>query len=118
MLGTNDPKTRVGGRVEDAVIGLAKIGAQAKDSRAEVLLVAPPPMLAPIRFEEFDDAVSVRYLEELAAKLEAMCLNHAFHFLNAGDYVSASPLDGVHLDELGHAELASAVASRIQKIFS
>lgn len=118
MLGTNDPKTRVGGQVEDAVLGLAKIGNQAKVVGAKVLLVAPPLMVAPIKFEEFDAVISVRYLEQLAIKLEEMCLRQEFHFLNAGDYVSVSPLDGVHLDEIGHANLATAVVGRIREIFS
>ena len=115
MLGTNDPKSRGGGNIGDAVRGLEEIGTLSKSSGAEVILIAPPQPASPIRFEEFDESVTIPYLQLLMMELATLAFQKGFHFLDSNDFVSVSPLDNIHLTENAHRDLAEAVCSIILK---
>jgi lysophospholipase L1-like esterase len=114
MLGTNDAKSRVGGVVGLAVAGMRRIAEQAAQSGANVLIVAPAPMVTPIKYDEFDEQIAIPYCCELATGLRRMAEESGFLFLDAAGVVRASPEDGVHLDEAAHFALARALGSIIQ----
>ena len=115
MLGTNDSKTRIGGDIKDALLGLMEIGNLAKSSGAEILFVSPPQAAKPIRFDEFDEGITVQYLHQLRAELAKMALQEGFHFLDSSEFVSVSPLDNIHLDETAHLDLARAINTFIER---
>jgi lysophospholipase L1-like esterase len=114
MLGTNDPKSRVCGVLEHAVAGVKGMAEQAVQAGARVLIVAPAPMVAPIKYDEFDQKLAVPYCQRLAEDLQQMAEASGFPFLDAGSVVRVSPEDGVHLDGPAHTALAQKIASMIQ----
>lgn len=114
MLGTNDPKTRVGGEVDLAVAGMRRIAEQTIQSGAKVLVVAPAPMASPIKYDEFDEQIAIPFCNEFTERLRGIAAELGISFLDAGQIVAVSEADGVHLDEAAHAALAGAIGSMIQ----
>lgn len=113
MLGTNDAKDRVNGNPNLAVDGLRRIAEHAVRCGTRPLIIAPAPMIPPIKYSEFDGPFAETYGRELAAGLRQMTLTSQIDFLEAARFVSVSPEDGVHLDAAAHAVLALEVARRI-----
>jgi hypothetical protein len=80
-----------------------------------VLVMAPPPLGRLSEYAEaFEGAMekSARvapFLEQIAG--ESNCA-----FLNAGEHVKVSEIDGLHLDAPAHARLGEVVAHRIQEM--
>lgn len=122
MLGTNDVKARfatTGAQVTAGIAGLLDLalGAemQARHGGFKVLLICPPPVeeTGPIAEEFFGAAALSRSLPPLYA---ALARRRGVGFLDAGQVIAVSPLDGVHFDEAAHAALAEAVAEAIRKL--
>jgi lysophospholipase L1-like esterase len=124
MLGTNDVKTMFGATPETVVAGLAALlnialsaEMQARHGGFRVLLVCPPPVeeagcLAGVFWGGRATALALPPLcEALAGAL-------GVGFLNAGDHIRVSPLDGVHFDEAAHAALGATVARAVEELCS
>ncbi len=124
MLGTNDVKTMFGATPETVVAGLAALlnialsaEMQARHGGFRVLLVCPPPVeeagcLAGVFWGGRAKALALPPLcEALAGAL-------GVGFLNAGDHIRVSPLDGVHFDEAAHAALGATVARAVGELCS
>ncbi|HHO68411.1 MAG TPA: hypothetical protein ENK12_05195 [Gammaproteobacteria bacterium] len=120
MLGTNDVLHLPGVDARDAAAGAEELVRQIDSSSAGhaggapgVLLVSPPrigrlaPQLAPACAG--DPGQAARFPAHFAAVAE----RRRCAFLDAARVVEPSPLDGVHLDEAGHAALAAALAELI-----
>ena len=116
MLGTNDPKTRVGGDINSAIEGFERIVNQAQNAGTIVILVAPPPMRAPIKYDEFEAGSAVAYCQSLTSASLNLAQRLEVKFLDAGSIVAVSSLDGVHLDADSHARLAEALADMIVQV--
>lgn len=124
MLGTNDLKARFAAGSHDIALGNARLldaiatSAAGPDGGApRMLLVAPPPLGRLSEFAEMfagGEATSRR----IAPRVEALARERGCAFLNAGDYVSTSDLDGIHLDAVGHAALAEAVGEGVRTLLS
>lgn len=114
MLGTNDSKSRVGGNPREAVACLKSMAELAKKSGAKILIVAPAPMVAPIKYSEFDERIALPYCRELTQGLRTMTEQTGIPFLDAEDIVHVSPEDGVHLDASAHDALARRIASIVR----
>jgi lysophospholipase L1-like esterase len=120
MLGTNDVKTRFGASPEaimGGVSGLLDYALSAeqavKHPGLRVLLICPPPVeevgfLAP---EFWGGAAKSRALPPLYAALAA---SRGVGFLDAGQVIAVSPVDGVHYDEAAHGRLAEAVTGALR----
>lgn len=86
----------------------------------EILVVAPllfhscmenvPDMITYYGTESFQKA------HELPDYMKAFCDQYGCHFMNAADFACASEIDGVHLDEEGHAALARGIAAKLLEI--
>ena len=126
MLGTNDVKGHLGmppyiiSRGAGRLIEKIRMGGYGPDGASpEILLMAPirlhPEMEERWLGEEFGhqaltkDAQLGRYL----GKVAETC---GVHFLDAGEYVTADPADGIHMNEEGHALLAEKVYEKIKGI--
>lgn len=126
MLGTNDVKDFFG--VTPVVIARGALrlieniragGYGPHGVCPEILLMAPirlhPDMEKQWLGDEFGhdalkkDADLGRYLEKTAKEA-------GVHFLNAGEFITAHPADGIHMDENGHALLAEKVYEKITEI--
>ena len=126
MLGTNDAKFFFGmspymiARGAERIIERIRMGGYGPDGREPEIL-----LMAPIRIhesavnawlgEEFGehslkvDAQLGKYLGEKAKQL-------GVHFLDAGEFVTADPADGIHMNEEGHALLAEKITAKVKEI--
>ena len=122
MLGTNDVKTRFATTAEQVVAGVAglldvamSLEYQNRHGGFRILLICPPPVVetGPIKTEFWGGAARSQALAPLYADLAR---SRGVGFLNAGQVIAVSPIDGVHFDEAAHAKLGEAVAVAISAL--
>lgn len=122
MLGTNDVKTRFSTTAEQVVAGVAglldvaqSLEYQNRHGGFRILLICPPPVVetGPIKTEFWGGAARSQALAPLYADLAR---SRGVGFLNAGQVIAVSPIDGVHFDEAAHANLGEAVAVAISAL--
>jgi lysophospholipase L1-like esterase len=122
MLGTNDLKFRLNRTAADIAESVSLLAETARntpfgpdESRPKVLIICPPPVALLTDYDTmFAGAVEKsrempRYYA-LAAKW-AQC-----EFLNAGDFIQSSDLDGIHFEATEHANLGAAVADKVRQM--
>lgn len=119
MLGTNDVKARFGATAAQVTGGIAALldlaqsaEMQARHGGFRILLICPPPVLeqGPLADQFF--GARQRSLE-LPPLYKALAQARGLAFLDAGQVISVSPQDGVHLDPAAHSALADAVAAAL-----
>ena len=120
MLGTNDVKARFCATPDMVTGGIASLldiaqGAemQTRHGGFQILLICPPPVaeVGPIRAEFYGAAAKSAALRGPYAALAAA---RGVGFLDAGQVISVSMIDGVHYDRAAHAVLAGAVAGALR----
>ena len=129
MLGSNDLKLRFNATAYDIAKCQARLGEMARritgeknfDKKpAEILLVSPihvgPGMkdTSPFRFEFGERSIALSH--ELADCVADFAKQSGFHFFDAANAASPSPVDSLHMNEEGHAALAAALADKIRTI--
>jgi len=124
MLGTNDVKSRFGksswdiasgaGRLLDVINNPPKplLGGTPKP-----LLIAPPP-LGKLGFLADTFAGGLEKSKGLAATYQRMAELKGCEFLNAGDFIQTSDVDGVHFDEDQLKPLGQAIAAKVTDMLS
>jgi len=119
MLGTNDTKTRFAASAETIAGGCAALldlalgdEMQTRHGGVKVLLIAPPPITETglLAAEFWGGSAKSRALAPL---LRTLAQAKGAAFFDAGDIVSTSPVDGVHLDTDAHRQLGIAIARQI-----
>ena len=124
MLGTNDLIMSSSGSPDSVGKGIDVLldiirhsGAGPGGNAPSVLLLAPPP-IGPLvgEIEALESAVAQSYL--FAQRYESLAADFGCAFLNAGDIVRSSEVDGFHLDASEHIKLGLAVAKRVRVIFA
>jgi len=122
MLGTNDVKTRFGASPETVMGGVAGLldlatGAemQTRHGGFRVLLICPPSVVETgvLAADFWGAAAKSRALPPLYAALAA---SRKAGFLDAGQVIAVSPLDGVHFEAAAHAILGAAVAEAVRRL--
>ena len=120
MLGTNDVKARFSATAETVASGIAALLdvathrlMQERHGGFKVLLICPPPVdeVGLIKTEFFGGAARSRDLPPL---FRALAKNYGAAFLDAGEVIGVSPIDGVHFAAEAHATLATVVAAKIR----
>lgn len=124
LLGTNDCKARWGLPASDIARSAGRLvdralasGCGPHDGPPRVLLIAPPPIasVSGTQFESmFAGAEARSALLGALYAVEAAERNCAF--LDAGQVVVSSPLDGIHLEASEHRKLGEAVAQRVRAL--
>lgn len=122
MLGTNDTKHRFGLSAFDIsegvamlVSGILQSGTGVNNRSPAVLMVSPPWVdAAPEKADLFEGAAEKS--RSLARFYEVVARNNKCAYLDAAMICTASPLDGIHLDEKGHHSLGQAIATKIREI--
>jgi lysophospholipase L1-like esterase len=122
MLGTNDLKHRFGVLPDDIARAAGRLVERVRGSDAgpqgaapAVLLVAPAPILEV-------GAVGIRFTggqkksKLFSATYAAVASERGCHFLDAGDLIVSSQIDGIHLDLDAHLLLGQAIAARVRNI--
>lgn len=119
MLGTNDVKTRFVASPQGVVAGIAGLldialgdEMQTRHGGFKLLLICPPPVVetGPIAGEFIGGAAVSQALPPLYA---ALAKARGIGFLDAGQVIQVSPVDGIHYDPEAHAVLAAAVARAV-----
>ena len=119
LLGTNDLKARFGvGPFEIAqsaarLVQAVSTSTAGRDGvRPKPLLIAPTPIIETGRFAELfagGAEKSRRLAEEYAAQADLL----SCAFLDAGQHMTVSPVDGIHFDQDQHDKLGRAVAAKL-----
>ena len=69
---------------------------------------------SPFRFEFGERSIALSH--ELADCVADFAKQSGFHFFDAANAASPSPVDSLHMNEEGHAALAAALADKIRTI--
>ena len=124
MLGTNDLKTRFSLPAYDIASGagvlvdiVMKSDTGIDAGAPDVLLIAPPQAVELTSFAEmFENAVEKS--EGFAKHYRRVANEKRCHYLNAGEFVESSALDGIHLESDMQAALGKAVAAKVMDILA
>lgn len=123
MLGTNDLKERFSVNAGDIALSLERLvrvvrasGAGPDGQPPGVLLVAPPPILE-VGCLASMFAGGAAKSRALAAEIAAAAGRTGVPFLDAGQVVAVSPIDGIHFGPEANAPLAQAFAAAIRRHF-
>lgn len=123
MLGTNDLKERFSVNAGDIALSLERLvrviqasGCGPDGAAPGVLLVSPPPI---------DEVGCLAGMfagggpksRALAGEVQAAAARLGVPFLDAGQVVSVSPVDGIHYEPEANAPLAEAFAEAIRRNF-
>jgi len=120
MLGTNDVKTRFTSTPQAVLGGIASLldiaqhrVMQDRHGGFRILLICPAPVVevGPIKDEFWGGAARSQALPSL---YQALAAARGIEYLDAGQVIAVSPLDGVHFDEAEHAKLADAVTAKLR----
>ncbi len=122
MLGTNDLKTRFSVPACDiaqsagVLVDIVQKSAAGRDGAApQVLLMAPAPLDNLSDFVEMFEG-GVEKSRKLGAYYRQVAEQYGCHFLDAGQIVTVSTADGVHLDASEHEKLGKNVAQKVVEI--
>lgn len=115
MLGTNDVQDKYGLSSEDIANNLRETILIIKNAEIEnkedlkVLIVCPPNIIETedILTGGFKDGVNK--VKELPVLYKKIAEETNSLFLDAGDYISSSAVDGIHLDADSHLKLAEVI---------
>lgn len=122
LLGTNDLKPRFSVDAGDIALSVGRLLRAVRLSEAgpgggppRTLLICPPPT-APLDGTPFADMFAGAYdrSRRLAPHYAAVAAQHGADFLDAGQIIRSSPVDGIHWEAEEHAALAQAVYRHIQ----
>ena len=123
-LGCNDLKARFNAGPAMIAAGVERLVTTAKDEpvgpggRApRILLVAPPPCAKLTNFAEmFEGAAEKSRL--LGARYAEVAERQRVGFVDAGQFIQASPLDGIHLEADQHAVLGRVLAEAARMVLA
>ena len=122
MLGTNDLKRRFDASPADIAASAGELVEVIRSSHygasggaPQALLVCPPPLGRLRQFaDDFEGGLEKSRL--LPREFRRIAERHECAFLDAGEHVSGSRTDGVHLDRSAHGALGTAVAAKVKEI--
>ena len=126
MLGTNDCKIRTDIPADDIGVGIEELIHCAKDDLSElqdfepkIIVVSPPAILECVTdswlANQFDEN-SIQKSQELKNVYQKLCERENCIFVNGTDTIEVSDIDGVHLSEKGHKQLAELLCETIQNL--
>ena len=122
MLGTNDLKTRFSVGAADIAASLERLVTMLRfyatapgRTVPKVLLVAPPPIHEVDWLGEKLLGGRAKSLG-LAAAIQASAERLGVAFLDAGDHIAVSPLDGLHYDAAAHRTLGLAITGAVREL--
>ena len=123
MLGTNDLKPRFSVNAGDIAHSLERLVRMIRASDCgpggaapQVLLVAPPPIIEVGCLKEMF-AGGAEKSQRLAGEIAAAAKRVGVPFLDAGQVVTVSPIDGIHYDAEANPKLAEAFAAAVRAHF-
>lgn len=123
MLGTNDFQTMHEYNARDSAQGIGVLVSAIRTAPIEpdmpvpqILVVAPPAIREPKESMALKFEGGETKCVGLSAAYRSVCEEIGCHFFDAGEVVSSSSVDGVHLDLEQHLVLGSAVAEVVKPL--
>jgi len=119
MLGTNEAKARYNLKSADIANHLEKTIhlIHTEDSNIKIVVLCPPAPVAPKEGKGREDMKDAPELfKQLPGLYKEVADKAGCMFLNAGDYISSSSVDGYHLDPDAHKKLAEVLSEKIKEI--
>ncbi|MDX2136843.1 MAG: SGNH/GDSL hydrolase family protein [Chloroflexota bacterium] len=125
MLGTNDLKPRFHVPAIDIASGVGRLVQIAQHSQTgrdntnpDVLLICPPPTVS-LESSRFVEMFAGAYEKSrlLAPHYRTVAEELGCHFINAGDVIVSSPLDGIHFEANEHRKLGEHIAAYVRQHF-
>lgn len=121
MLGTNDVKITYNLKPTDIAehllqtINLIK-SIEDLEKIPKILIICPPPVIVP-ETNDLDPRMiqGPETFKILPNLYKEVAQRNECGFINAGDYVSSSKIDGYHLDKDAHLKLAEVIGKYINK---
>lgn len=119
MLGTNDLKPRFATSAFDIAKSVERLVGIVRGllPTAMVLVVCPAPVTETGVLADAFAGAQARQAG-LGAHMEAAAARAGAAFASAADYATVSAIDGVHLDEAGHENLAIGLIGHVNALFS
>ena len=122
MLGTNDLKQRfsvtpldVGISVSKLLDALGQSRSGPKSDRPRLLVVAPMPIEEVGCLAGMFEGGAAKS-RRLAAEVARVAALYGADFLDAGEVITVSEIDGIHFDAAAHAALGRAIAAKISEM--
>ena len=122
MLGTNDLKAKFSATALDIAKGAGLLVDMIQQSRTgpgcvspKVLLICPLPLARLTELAELFEGATEKS-RRLSAHYQNVANELGCSFLNAGDLIQCSELDGIHLDAEAHAAVGKAIAAETRRI--
>jgi lysophospholipase L1-like esterase len=119
MLGTNDLKARFSVSAADIAAGVERLVRTVRTlceyprrPVPRLLVVAPPPILETGCLAEIFAGGRAKS-EVLAGYIAQVAERHDTDFVNAGDHIRSSDIDGIHFDEDQQPALAQAIRKKL-----
>ncbi len=123
-LGCNDMKKRFSASPGDIANGAERLILMARAEAVgpdgappTILLVAPPPIAKLTEFAEMFEGAKEKSAV-LAQRYRAVAERQSVGFLDAGEFVACSDLDGIHFEAAAHAVLGRAIAEAARRILA
>ncbi len=123
LLGVNDLKKRFSVSAYDVAnsAGLLvelvqKSDAGPNDAAPQILLVAPPPIARLSGYAEMFEGAEPKS-RKLAGHYRRVTEEQGCYFMDAGQIIVSSDLDGIHFEASEHAKLGKALASQVRRLF-
>lgn len=123
VLGTNDLKSLYSASAWDIAQGAGRLldvaaisGCGPDGSAPQALLVAPPPTRVTGLGPPFEDVLARADAksEHFDAEFSAVAADRSVAYLNAGDVIESSPIDGVHWSPQAHRAIGQAIAESVK----
>ena len=115
-LGCNDMKSRFGVSASDIALGAERLVLMAKAEKVapgadspKVILVAPPPVAKLTAFADMFLGAEEKS-RALASRYREVAERQGIGFVDAGEFIHASDLDGIHFEADQHAILGRVLA--------
>ncbi|WP_158816995.1 SGNH/GDSL hydrolase family protein [Methylocapsa sp. S129] len=120
-LGCNDLKRRFWLSASDIAQGVERLVLTAKSfpvgrngGPPDIILAAPPPVVELTAFADMFEGAREKS-RELGARYRAVAKLHGVGFVDAGEHIHCSPLDGIHFEADQHARLGRVMAATVRE---
>jgi lysophospholipase L1-like esterase len=123
MLGTNDVKSTYNLEPKDIAQHLELTISLIRNEKLEItkvpeiVIICPPPVINP-KTNDLDKRMvrGIELFKELPGLYKQVTDKHGCTFINAGEHISSSDVDGYHLSKEAHLKLAEVVRDVILQI--
>jgi lysophospholipase L1-like esterase len=123
MLGSNDLKSRYGLTPYDIAAGAGRLvrvvsgDVRGQNGRKPEVLLVCPCQIGPLDLFSDVFAGGSAKSEQLSSHYRKVAETNGCHYLNAGNHVVSSSIDGLHMDVAGHHALGVAMAGKVRALF-